>query len=55
MNDINPFFAVTVVVFAVYVAMAILGSREQGSAAPLRMRRLRVLLQHWVHNLYPRK
>lgn len=49
MKDVNPFFAVTVVVFVAYVALALLGSREQGNAAPLRGRRLREQLQAWVH------
>lgn len=55
MKDINPFFAVTVVLFVAYVALALLGSREQGSAAPLRWRRLRQQMQTWVHGKHSTK
>ena len=53
MKDVNPFFAVTVVVFAAYLALALLGSREQGSAAPLR--KLRQRLHTWMHGKHSSK
>ncbi len=39
MSDINPFFSVTCIVFAVYLLMALLGSRERNEAARSQARR----------------
>jgi hypothetical protein len=50
MNDVNPYFGVTVAVFAVYVVLAALGSRERDDAAPRRARDLRRRLRGWMHN-----
>jgi len=55
MNDVNPYFAVTVVVFAMYLLVALLGSRERDDAAPRRTRTMRRRLRGWLHDAYSRK
>jgi hypothetical protein len=55
MHDMNPYFAVTVVVFAVYVVTALIGSREREAAATQSIGTLRRRLRGWLHKAYSRR
>lgn len=52
MSDPNPFFAVTFAVFAVYLVLALFGSRERGAETPPTLRNLQRRLRDWMQ--FPR-
>ena len=55
MSNINPYVSVTVAVFAVYLVMALLGSRERNGSAPHRARKLRRRLRDWANGMHSRR
>ena len=55
MDTLNPYCAVTLALFAVYLLLALFGSRERGAAAPRRGRDLRRRLRAWVGRKLPGK
>jgi hypothetical protein len=55
MSDLNPYFGVTLAVFAGYAVLALLGSRERGAQAPYRLWGLRRRLRDWLNATRIRK
>ena len=48
MNTLNPYFAVTLVVFAVYLLLALFGSRERGAEFPHQLRAWALRAAHFL-------
>ena len=55
MSNINSYLSVTAAVFAVYLLLALLGSRERNDAAPHRARKLRRWLREWANGMHSRR